>query len=262
MQQTSALYKQLTGQQDHFFEFTLTIGDSGNLITEKAETITFGGFAINVASGNAESGFREGMIYSLTTSHDVFKGDTPTIGGCMAGELNVRLKQLTGVIERAAPLRLYVRVADSAGNHSEWIQKGVFFIDSREEDAGSGTVTLHGYDAMLRADAPYPASRITWGSAPNDLAVLQEIADSMGVEIDPRTFDIISRNRYTIPLPSGYTMREVLGYIAAAYCGNFIIGDDGKLLLIAMNDLPDETSYIINENGYAILFGGFAIRLE
>lgn len=261
MQETSALYKQLL-DGDHYFEYTLTIGDTGNLITEHAETITFGGIAINVASGNAESGFRESMIYSMDTSNNVFGGDTPTIGGCVSGELNVKLKQLTGVIERAAPLRPYVRVTDFDGNHSEWIPKGVFYIDYREEDAGSGTVTLHGYDAMIRADNPYPASRITWGSAPNDLAVLQEIADNMGVEIDPRTFDIISRNRYTIPLPSGYTMREVLGYIAAAYCGNFIMSDEGALLLIAMNDLPDETSYIITENGAAILFGGVAIRLE
>ena len=54
-------------------------------------------------------------------------------------------------------------------------------------------------------------------------------------------------------------MREVLSGIAVSNCGNWIITDGGKLRLIVYGDIPAETNYLIDENGYAILFGGVRI---
>ena len=62
-------------------------------------------------------------------------------------------------------------------------------------------------------------------------------------------------NGYMFPLPVGYSSREVLGIIAASYGGNFVISDDGQLLLIRLSDLPRETNYLITEFGDVILFG-------
>ena len=65
-----------------------------------------------------------------------------------------------------------------------------------------------------------------------------------------------------IPFPVGYTMREVLGFIASMYIGCFIITDEGKLRLVALNGLPTETNLLIDSVGDVLLFGGDAILLS
>ena len=77
----------------------------------------------------------------------------------------------------------------------------------------------------------------------------------MGVSVDPRTTAMITQG-YTIPLPTGYTLREVLGYIAAMYVGCFIMSDAGELRLVSILELPPETNYLIDQLGDAITFGG------
>ena len=56
------------------------------------------------------------------------------------------------------------------------------------------------------------------------------------------------------------TMREVLSAIAAAHAGNWIVTAENKLLLLPLFSAPDETDYIVNEHGDAILIGGVRIR--
>ena len=143
---------------------------------------------------------------------------------------------------------------------SEWIPQGVFFIDTREITAnvdGVPTITLHGFDAMLKAEQEYASNDIV-GDAP-DTSVVQAIADKIGVEVDARTWDIM--RGYIIPFPVGYTMREILGYIAASYAGFFVINELGKLMLVSLLGLPVKNIHALlgDENGDAILFGGVGI---
>ena len=51
-------------------------------------------------------------------------------------------------------------------------------------------------------------------------------------------------------------MRETLSNIAAMYCGNWVCNYDGNLLLIAVNSIPKETNYLVDNYGFAITFGG------
>ena len=51
-------------------------------------------------------------------------------------------------------------------------------------------------------------------------------------------------------------MREILGYIAAMYAGNFIMSDDGKLRLVRLNEIGIETHYLVDTAGYVLTFGG------
>ena len=48
----------------------------------------------------------------------------------------------------------------------------------------------------------------------------------------------------------------MLRYIAAAHAGNWIMSDAGELRLIKINELPEETNYLIDEIGDWITFGG------
>lgn len=143
---------------------------------------------------------------------------------------------------------------------SEWVPQGVFYIDTRETTAnydGIPVLSIHGYDAMLKTEQMY-ASNDTVGDAP-DTQYVQTIADAIGVDVDPRTWEIM--RGYIIPFPLGYTMREILGYIAASYVGSFIMSDEGKLRLVSLLDLPDAPteSLLADDAGYVIIFGTDAI---
>lgn len=143
---------------------------------------------------------------------------------------------------------------------SEWIPQGVYFVDTREVTANSNgldILTLHGFDAMLKAEQPY-SSNATVSDAP-DTEYVQAIADAIGVEVDSRTWDIM--RGYHIPMPLGYSMREVLGYIASSYIGSFIMTDEGKLLLVSLLGLPERPTKTLlgDEYGNAIIFGNDTI---
>ena len=139
---------------------------------------------------------------------------------------------------------------------SEWIQQGVFFIDTRKvthNGNGLDILTIHGYDAMLKANQEYSESNIDWPAT--DIDVVEEIADIMDVEVDPRTYNIMT-DGYQITYPSNYTLIDVFGYIASMYLGSFIITEIGELRLVSLLELPPETRYLIDLAGDVITFGG------
>ena len=82
--------------------------------------------------------------------------------------------------------------------------------------------------------------------------VVAEIAAAMGVTVDSRTALNAS---YQVPYPVGYSMREILGYIACAHAGNWIITDAGELYLVPLAGMPAETNYLVTEYGDAITLG-------
>ena len=144
---------------------------------------------------------------------------------------------------------------------SEWIPKGVFFFSTRKTDRITGVLSVHGYDAMLKAeetwlDSSYDAE--TW-PMPAATAVA-DIAARMGVAVDSRTvLDAAFPVQYPVDDEGDMTMREALGRIAVANAGNWIITDEGKLLLVGLNSMPEETNYLVTETGSAITFGGVRI---
>ena len=139
---------------------------------------------------------------------------------------------------------------------SEWVQKGVFFIDTRSADALTGVLTIHGYDAMLKAEQVWePDQSLVFPMTMERASA--EIARLMGVSIDPRT---VFQPSYLVDYPANaYTLRDVLRYIAAAYAGNWIITDTGQLRLVTFAELPPESSFLITGYGSAITFGGVRI---
>ena len=88
-------------------------------------------------------------------------------------------------------------------------------------------------------------------------AAAQEIARLIGVTIDPRS---ILSTVYTVGYPAnGYTLRDVLRFIAVAHVGNWYMTDIGQLRLYRARDLPPETNYLVTQHGSAITFGGVRI---
>lgn len=254
MQEISELYKKIISG-NHRVEVSLVIGEKGRLITELNQTITFGGVAILVSRSGADSGYTETNLFSVKTTNGLFTNNTINIGNAISGEITVEMLKPKGDIPRMAQLVLYVRVTNGTET-SEWIQKGIYYIDTRSTSQNCDDIeiiTLHGYDAMLYADAYYDDSQIEWNA--KDVEVVKEIASKIGVEVDDRTLEIMTHG-YEISYPAQYTYREVLGYIAAMYAGSFTISENGQLRLVSLYELPKETKYLIDSTGYTITFGG------
>ena len=258
MQNVSETYRRLVAGT-HWAEVSVAIGESSRLITRQGECITFGGVAILTGTAGGGGGYRENMLKSVKTSHAVFPGDTPGVGNCVAGKIVVEMRVPRAEIPKRARIVPYVRLTDGE-TVSEWIQKGVSYLDKREmldPDSAFPTLRLTGYDAMLTAERDYPArSALAWPAT--DEQVVREIADCLRLSVDPRTWVVLNR-RYAIQYPAGYSCREVLGYIAALYGANWLMTDLGELRLLALNGIPPETRYLVNRLGEAITFGGVRI---
>lgn len=224
MQETSQLYKNLLRTQGHIKETKVIVG-----------------------------GVEPSKVTYCRTSGGLYNDDAD-IGCCVCRTITMKFIP-GGEVPRKAKIELFIRLRHE-NQASEWIPKGVFYINTRDTNKVTGIMTITGYDAMHGADAIWePDQTMEFPlTAPNAVA---EFAGLMGVEIDPRT---ILDSQWTIDYPTNdYTIREELGYIATAHAGNWVMTDAGMLLLVPLLSIPEETNYLVEEHGDAITFGGVRI---
>lgn len=194
---------------------------------------------------------------SLKTAIALFAGDTPTVGGAVAGEINV---QLLGVasssVARMAELRPQVRLVGDSGDPSEWVAQGVYNVDKRSYNKQTGVLTLHGYDKMLATEQWYTGSVPSSGAV--DIDIVNRVCTQVGITLDSESdsFFSASGKNYKVTKPRNYTCRELLQAIAGWYGGNWCMTPVGKLRLVLLNSLPRETNYLVDNGGNAITFGG------
>lgn len=186
-------------------------------------------------------------------SHTVESGIFEQFGIGNASTAQLTISLFAKDIPRAATVKRFVRLRDG-DQVTEWLPKGVFFANRRSDDSGYWTVEA--YDAMRKADAVWtPDQSLVFPMTMP--AAVAEFARIMGVEVDPRT---VLNAAYTIDYPANdYTIRDELRFIAAAHGGNWIMTDEGKLLLVSLLSIPPETSYLVTEYGSAITLGGVKI---
>ena len=256
-------YSAILADGDYSVEWAIDIGDAGRLIDNVGDYITFTrpGTAdpvrLLLSSAGAENGYREDMLISVAITNSLFSG-TPELGKAVSAEIDVEMLLPVAKIPRMAAIRAYNRIFNSSLT-SGWIEKGTFYIDTREITKnlhGDDVIKLHGFDSMLMAEQAY-----VWNlTAPaTDIDVVRDIANQLQFNVDQRTIDIMA-NGYTVDVEQvgTYTMREVLGYLAGAYAGTFIMSPQNELRLVQLITPPGETNYLATEEGgivYAILFG-------
>ena len=185
-----------------------------------------------------------------------------TIGNCVAKELNLVLRN-PGEIPRMAEIQMQFRL-NNGTQQSEWLPKGTFFIDTRDE--GNGVLTISAFDPMLKCDQSFTTSGEQGAWPRTDITVVNQICSRIGVTLDARTAAIITSG-YMIQYPgfgeNAYTMRELLSFIGSMYAGNWIITDENKLRLLVLGDMPDaSTELLITEYGEYIVMGGYRIRVS
>lgn len=229
MQQTSELYKQLLADPRHVKEVRLNV---------------------------AGIDYSEDQLVELSTTAPLFSDGTLSVGGAVAKEIDVSLFA-QGTIPRMAKLIPFVRLRLD-DRVSEWIQKGVFYIDTRQTDESSDVTAFHGFDDMLKAEVIWEPDQDLVFPMSMRAAVLL-IAQLMGVEVD-NPEDI--SDKYQVDYPANeWTLRDILRFCAGACGGNFVMTDLGKLRLVKLNQLPAETFYLVDQEGAPITFGGVRIRV-
>lgn len=108
------------------------------------------------------------------------------------------------------------------GSGTGWLPLGEFYVDSREKINDVWTFTC--LDKLVFADVAY----ISTLNYPTSMkAVWDEICGRLGWTYDS---SVQINPNYRIEVgPAGYTMRQVLGYIAGANAANVIVGKDGVI---------------------------------
>ena len=162
MQQTSALYKKIIAGL-HTFETRVAIGDTGRLVTNTGDCITFGGTRILTDFGGAEGGYAEDMLSTVSTYAATCSTNELSVGNCISREVNIKMLRPAALILGLSRVSVYIRAISSSNNeHSEWLPQGVYFLDEVQEDLDEAHdlkwLNLHGFDAILLAEQDYPAA--------------------------------------------------------------------------------------------------------
>lgn len=195
---------------------TYTYADivSGNIHLSLMETLSLG----NAGCGTIEMTFRpRGAIPTMAKIQCFVQISNGTDTIFITGEDGAVI-----IDHESVPL---VSQEEEAG---DWLPFGVFYIDTRKTDP-FGWMTITGYDAMLMTEQLYLDND---GQYPMPMAdAVAFIAGQIGVEVDERS----AIADYTIDYPAEiYTLREVLGSIAAASGGSWCISPAGKLWLVPL----------------------------
>lgn len=229
MQETSALYKRLLRTPGHRKEIALAV--AGEI-------------------------YGEDRIALLNTYSRLFRDNQMEAGSAVAKELRAVLLH-PGSIPVAAELIPTYRLRYGS-EVSEWIIKGKYYIYTREPDEQTDSLTITAFDAMVSADRVWVPDQ-TLVFPMNMRFAAYTIAAIMNVELDNP--EAIS-TAYSIDYPANdWTLRNILQFIAAAHGGNFCMTDAGKLRLCLLNDLPAETSCLVDSYGSAISIGGVSISV-
>ena len=129
-------------------------------------------FEVKVNIGDNDYGMD--VLTSLNSNRSVFGSGSPRLGLAPAGELALSLYLDSASVPRMAEIRPYFRAVNDS-RQSEWISKGVYFVDTREADTTTGLLTLHAYDAMLKGEQAYRA-----GEKAGTLRLLEEVRQGPG----------------------------------------------------------------------------------
>lgn len=186
-----------------------------------------------ILSGEHVTNFKMVIAGETYTYADIVSGsihlalmETLSLGNAGCGTIEVTFKP-RGTIPTMARIDCSAQISNGS-QVSDWIPFGVFFIDTRKTDP-FGWMTITGFDAMLKAEQLYLDNEGQYPMAMADAVAF--IAGQIGVEVDARC----AIADYTIDYPAEiYTLREVLGSIAAASGGSWCISPAGKLWLVPL----------------------------
>ena len=154
-----------------------------------------------------------------------------TLGTVISSKLTIPLKT-TNVIPSNAKVTPFIRLNGASG-WTEWIPLGSYFIDNRLTD--NGLINLTCFDRIMYSEQKY-VSGLTYPTSTTN--VLNEVCGIAGITLDSSV--VLAAQNIQIA-PTGYTLRQVLGYIAGMNCGSWKMTKDDKLMLVKFISNPVRT---------------------
>lgn len=187
-------------------------------------------------------------IISLETHKSLFDKDEFSIGCCVSGEIDFEFYPVKDendaviTIPQAAMLQLYIRLHDPINNiDSGWMQKGVYFIDTRDNSYSDDRIKIHGFDAMDKLNLNLIPPNVS--TSTNNRSAIRSIAGTMGITntsllkipsatLSQAQVDVITRGE----------LKSFLCGIAAENCANFCVDEEGTL--IAISAIPETSGTV------------------
>lgn len=209
--------------------------------------------------------YLEDHIVSINIDRSLYGNNI--IGGTYSAGMTITLKDVSSEnIPKMARVQIYYCLTHAVNRieeSSEWISKGVFWVDQRRENKLDETIELTCVDGMMFGEQmfyPEEAEITDWNNK-TMREVARMCAQKMSYSTTSMTLEREEDFQNAVPYvitapPIGYTVRQVLSAIAISHCGNIIVTENNQLRLVPFYSAPAESHILTNEQGFGILFGG------
>lgn len=162
----------------------------------------------------------ENDVIGFEINSSVTNTEDFVIGAATASELILELRT-EDVVPPNAKILPFIAFGGSQGD-SEWLPMGEFYVDNRRYNRGVWTFNC--LDKLVFADVPF-LSQLSYPATMK--AVWEEAISITGFSVDG---SIHINDSYTIPAgPAGFTIRQVMAYIAGCHGASIYAGKDGKI---------------------------------
>ena len=186
-------------------------------------------FDTKVIINGVEHGSNEVVEWDITET--ITESESYTIGNAIPTKFELKI-YTQSIFPTNAEMKPYIRLMGSGydSGYTEWIPLGVFYVDSRKESEG-GIWEFVCYDKLMQANQPWETELYLPATMKE---VIEEICDMLEIQICPDT--VIKP--YEVPLMTHeFTMRQVIGFIAACHAANARINKDGCLEFVECKQL-------------------------
>jgi len=161
-------------------------------------------------------------IVEFTIDEAITESDDFSIGNAIPARLDISFRT-TDKFPVNSEIRPFLRLKGSTAD-TEWLPLGFFYIDSRKFENDVWKFTC--YDKLMQANQPWKTNLMLPAPMRD---VIDEICEQLSISLCPDT--VIKH--YEVPLMThDFTMRQVIGYIAACHAANARINKDGELCFI------------------------------
>lgn len=174
-------------------------------------------------------------VVSINLQQSIQQEATFTIGNTISSILDISF--LHNDIETSDRDNINIEIGLLVNNVYEYIPLGIYNIDNL--NSNDTTTSIVAYDNMIKFDIPYEEKN----SKPTVYNVINSLIELTGIEF---TGTLSNYTNYNLISLSGYTCREVLGFLAGVLGCNVIIDRQGKFKFIDTTKTSSIT--ITNEN--------------
>lgn len=174
-------------------------------------------------------------VVSINLQQSIQQEATFTIGNTISSSLNLTF--LHNDIETSDREIINVEIGLLANSDYEYIPLGIYNIDLC--NSNDTTTIITAYDNMVKFDISYEEN----SSQPTVHSVINRLSELTGVEFAET---LSNYNNYNVVSLSGYSCREVLGFVAGTLGCNATIDRQGKFKFI--NIFKTSSLTISNEN--------------